>query len=102
MSTKYFSLESLNGMCTEEKCLLVIQDSVYDITSYLKQHPGGMDILLECGGLDCTEEFENIGHSNDAKKLLKDLKIGEIEESERKPKNIPNEPKSGILGWFGL
>ena len=34
---------------------------VYDMTDYLKEHPGGIDIVLDVAGTDATAEFEAAG-----------------------------------------
>lgn len=44
------------------------------------QHPGGGDLITEYAGRDATKAFDDFGHSHDAKKLLKPLKIGELVE----------------------
>jgi cytochrome b involved in lipid metabolism len=36
---------------------------VYDITSYVRDHPGGADVLIESAGTDATEAYEDVGHS---------------------------------------
>lgn len=41
-------------------------------------------MLLEQAGKDATESFEDVGHSTDARELMKRYKIGEVIESERK------------------
>lgn len=30
---------------------------MYDVTSYLDDHPGGSDSILQNAGVDCTDEF---------------------------------------------
>lgn len=40
--------------------------------------------MLEYAGKDATKDYENFGHSGDAKRLLKTFKIGELIESEQK------------------
>lgn len=51
------------------------------IILYFKfKHPGGKEVLLEQGGQDCTEAFEDIGHSSDARELMEVFKIGELVE----------------------
>lgn len=35
-----------------------------------------MDVLLELGGQDATEAFEEVGHSADARKLLEGFQVG--------------------------
>ncbi|NXI71539.1 CYB5B protein, partial [Anseranas semipalmata] len=42
------------------------------------QHPGGEEVLLEQAGRDATESFEDVGHSTDAREMLKQYYIGEI------------------------
>ncbi|NXI96730.1 CYB5B protein, partial [Psophia crepitans] len=44
----------------------------------LFQHPGGEEVLLEQAGRDATESFEDVGHSTDAREMLKQYYIGEI------------------------
>ncbi|KAJ2751926.1 Cytochrome b5, partial [Coemansia nantahalensis] len=43
------------------------------------EHPGGEEVILEYAGKDATEAFEDIGHSEDARDLLKGLMIGRLE-----------------------
>ena len=47
---------------------------------YFFQHPGGEEILIENAGDDATEAFEDVGHSSDAREMLKDYLIGELVE----------------------
>uniref|UniRef100_A0A2A4JVD9 Cytochrome b5 n=1 Tax=Heliothis virescens TaxID=7102 RepID=A0A2A4JVD9_HELVI len=47
------------------------------------QHPGGEEVLLEKGGQDATEPFEDVSHSSDARSLMKKYKIGELVEADR-------------------
>lgn len=47
------------------------------------QHPGGEEVLLEQAGKDATESFEDVGHSTDARDMMKRYKVGEVIESER-------------------
>jgi hypothetical protein len=45
---------------------------------FSRQHPGGEEVLLEQGGKVATESFEDVGHSTDARELMKQYCIGEI------------------------
>jgi cytochrome b involved in lipid metabolism len=60
----------------------VINNGVYDITKYLRLHPGGEEILMNVNGQDATTEFSDIGHSSSAKKMLEKFKIGSISDEE--------------------
>lgn len=44
------------------------------------QHPGGEEVLLEQAGKDATEQFEDVGHSSDAREMMTKYKIGELAE----------------------
>lgn len=54
---------------------IVINKKVYNITDWIKKHPGGL-IIMRGVGKDATQLFNNIGHSNYAKKILKTYFIG--------------------------
>lgn len=59
-------------------CWTAINGSVYDLTSFIPNHPGGNRILVVCG-VDGTSAFED-QHSNtpEAKAELAKLKIGTL------------------------
>jgi cytochrome b involved in lipid metabolism len=66
----------------DNKCIIVINNNVYDITKYLRLHPGGEDILMNLNGQNATTEFNDIGHSRSAIKILEKFKIGSISDVE--------------------
>mmetsp|Transcript_8893 Transcript_8893/g.12233 ORF Transcript_8893/g.12233 Transcript_8893/m.12233 type:complete len:177 (-) Transcript_8893:59-589(-) len=43
---------------TEEDCWMVVRGKVYNVTPYLKFHPGGVDELMRGAGKDATKLFE--------------------------------------------
>ncbi|CAM9675209.1 unnamed protein product [Choristocarpus tenellus] len=51
---------------------------IYDVTKYLDDHPGGVEVMLEVGGEDATNMFEDIGHSQDARTEMKKFQIGTL------------------------
>lgn len=51
---------------------------MYFLYSSFEQHPGGEEVLREQAGGDATENFEDIGHSTDARELSKTYIIGEL------------------------
>ncbi|ETS86825.1 hypothetical protein PFICI_00653 [Pestalotiopsis fici W106-1] len=54
---------------TSKSCYIVLRGNVYDVTSYLEEHPGGAAILLTNAGQDATAEFSKI-HSPDVLEFL--------------------------------
>ncbi|CAB0040828.1 unnamed protein product [Trichogramma brassicae] len=51
---------------------------VYNLGCATLPHPGGEEVLLEQGGKDATETFEDVGHSTDAREMMVPLKLGEL------------------------
>jgi cytochrome b involved in lipid metabolism len=62
----------------KEDIWIMIKGRVYDVTKFIESHPGGSDVLLEVAGKDATTEFEDIGHSADAFKILDELFVGDV------------------------
>ncbi|KAL7915512.1 hypothetical protein GGI35DRAFT_183537 [Trichoderma velutinum] len=61
---------------------------VYDITNYLMDHPGGIEVLLEAAGTDASDPFDNAGHSDDAFDLMTPFGIGKLKgHVNKKPKH---------------
>ncbi|NWU90748.1 CYB5B protein, partial [Upupa epops] len=71
-------LEEVGKRNSSRETWLVIHGRVYDVTRFLAEHPGGEEVLLEQAGRDATESFEDVGHSTDAREMLKQYYIGEI------------------------
>uniref|UniRef100_A0A8C9U6T3 Cytochrome b5 type B n=1 Tax=Scleropages formosus TaxID=113540 RepID=A0A8C9U6T3_SCLFO len=74
----FYTLEEVKQHNTSTDSWLVIHDRVYDISSFLEEHPGGEEVLLEQAGADATESFEDVGHSLDAREMLQQYLIGEL------------------------
>lgn len=72
---------------------VVINDQVYNVAKFLDEHPGGEEILLEQTGTDASENFEDVGHSADAREMMKDYRIGELAEEDK------SHPKSAPKSW---
>tara|TARA_S200000501_G_scaffold311612_1_gene302276 strand:- start:416 stop:631 length:216 start_codon:yes stop_codon:yes gene_type:complete len=57
---------------------LVIEKKVYNVTSWISKHPGGM-IIMKGVGKDATSLFKGVGHPDYVKKkILPKYLIGEI------------------------
>lgn len=62
---------------TKDSCYLVIQNKVYDVSSFISKHPGGQQKIISNCGKEVSGLFASI-HSNAAWDLLKNYQIGEI------------------------
>ncbi|KAL5285812.1 CYB5A.2 family protein [Megaselia abdita] len=89
---KVYTLAEVAKNNTNKNCWLVIHNNIYDVTAFLNEHPGGEEVLIEQAGKDATEHFEDVGHSTDARDMMKKFKIGELVESERKVVPEKSEP----------
>ncbi|XP_057531403.1 cytochrome b5-like [Amaranthus tricolor] len=78
----------------KDDCWLIISGKVYNVTSFLDDHPGGDDVLIQATAKDATDEFEDIGHSENARDMLKDYYVGEIDVSTIPAKKVPTKPQS--------
>ncbi|PSR99979.1 Nitrate reductase [Actinidia chinensis var. chinensis] len=76
-SSKIYSMSEVKKHSSADSAWIVVHGHIYDCTRFLKDHPGGADSILINAGTDCTEEFDAI-HSDKAKKLLEDFRIGEL------------------------
>uniref|UniRef100_A0A2I3GK00 Cytochrome b5 n=1 Tax=Nomascus leucogenys TaxID=61853 RepID=A0A2I3GK00_NOMLE len=68
---------------------LILHHKVYDLTKFLEEHPGGEEVLREQAGGDATENFEDVGHSTDAREMSKTYIIGELHPDDRPKLNKP-------------
>uniref|UniRef100_T1DJ39 Putative cytochrome b5 n=1 Tax=Psorophora albipes TaxID=869069 RepID=T1DJ39_9DIPT len=99
-----YSLAEVAKHNTPQDLWMVIDDKVYDVTKFQNEHPGGEEVLIEMAGKDATNEFNDVGHSTDAKEQMKQFVVGEIVEAERKKKanqQDSDSPSSSSGSWFG-
>uniref|UniRef100_A0A8C3WY24 Cytochrome b5 n=1 Tax=Catagonus wagneri TaxID=51154 RepID=A0A8C3WY24_9CETA len=75
---KYYTLEEIQKHNHSKSIWLILHHKVYDLTKFLEEHPGGEEVLREQAGGDATENFEDVGHSTDARELSKTFIIGEL------------------------
>lgn len=104
--TKTFSMAEVAAHAEKDNIYLVVHDKVYDCSKFVEEHPyviyhrdhcparvkstigpfladqtknrGGEEVMLDVGGQDATEAFEDVGHSDEARALLKDMLVGDL------------------------
>lgn len=74
---KCFTVYEVKKHIDENDCWIIVDNKVYDVPNYLKDHPCGKDVLRNAGK-DCSDHLNF--HSNKARKILKQYKIGYIKE----------------------
>ena len=74
-----FPLTEVSSHDTEKSCYVLLNRCVYDVTSFLDDHPGGADLVLGYGGKDVSEimgdELSHF-HSEAAYEILNENLIG--------------------------
>lgn len=48
------------------------------MSKFLDEHPGGEEVILDVGGMDASDAFEDVGHSDEAREQLESLLIGTL------------------------
>ncbi len=114
---KVYTLEEVKKHNKEDDCWIVNHDKVYDVTDFLDevsnwsilvqtlnismhflsptrfnnsfclQHPGGEFTIMEQAGGYATEGFEDVGHSESARKQMEKFCIGVIADVCKKQNN---------------
>ncbi|KAJ0413474.1 cytochrome b5-like heme/steroid binding domain-containing protein [Aspergillus carlsbadensis] len=82
-STTRLTPEDVKRHTSAKDLFIIVHDRVYDITNFVEEHPGGTDVLLELGGQDATEAFEEVDHSADAREVLHGLQVGVLHSCVR-------------------
>ncbi|CAK81155.1 unnamed protein product (macronuclear) [Paramecium tetraurelia] len=85
--------DELSNHCNRTSLWVVIEGQVFDVTTYLAEHPGGDDILLKYGGLDGTQKFLEVNHSNYARSLRNARLVGTL-TSDPQPSDYIKQVKS--------
>ncbi|KAK7802362.1 hypothetical protein U0070_018112 [Myodes glareolus] len=88
---KYYTLEEIQKHKDSKSTWVILHHKVYDLTKFLEEHPGGEEVLREQAGGDATENFEDVGHSTDARELSKTYIIGELHPDDRSKIAKPSE-----------
>ncbi|GAB7354004.1 hypothetical protein MBLNU459_g4595t1 [Dothideomycetes sp. NU459] len=83
--SKEFTYSDVSEHATKKDVYMVIHDKVYNASSFVDEHPGGEEVLLDVGGQDATEAFEDVGHSDEAREILDGLLVGTLKRQPGDP-----------------
>jgi len=95
--TKEFTYSDVSEHRSKKDLYLVVHDKVYNASTFVDEHPGGEEVLLDVGGQDATEAFEDVGHSDEAREILEGLLVGKLKRLEGDPKPSSTVNSSGAI-----
>jgi acyl-lipid (8-3)-desaturase len=69
---KKFTWQEVAKHNIRESAWVIVHGKVYDVTDWVKKHPGGKDVILLAAGRDATQIFETYHERYElAEKVLK-------------------------------
>lgn len=84
MSRQLYTAE-VSTHSSVEDAWVIVDGSVYDVTSFLESHPGGLSVTEEHLGQDISNVIRSNdvhNHSSTAFEILEQYKIGELVKDE--------------------
>jgi len=79
--------EDLSARINKGEKLIVIENVVYDVQSFVDQHPGGRQTLLNVLGKDVTSLFKGVDaeheHTKEAYKFLAAMRVAVVREDHK-------------------
>ena len=82
---KEYTAEEVRAHNTAADCWIVFRGGVYCLPQdFIDSHPGG-PILLEVAGRDGTIMFEDAGHPDSSRELLREFQIGVFKKEAPAP-----------------
>ncbi|KAH8695416.1 putative cytochrome b5 reductase [Talaromyces proteolyticus] len=76
-----YTTEDVAAHKTRDDLWVIVHSKVYDVTKYVRDHPGGVDVLIDVAGTDATAAYEDVGHSEDANEILQEYLIGTLKDA---------------------
>ncbi|OQE15028.1 hypothetical protein PENFLA_c034G06875 [Penicillium flavigenum] len=85
-----YTLKDVAAHNTKGDTWMVIHGQVFDLTTYLQDHPGGAEALIEVAGTDATAAYEDVGHSEDAREIMQPFLVGTLKDAQQyvRPKAV--------------
>jgi len=78
-----FKLSDIAIHTSAEDCWVIVENNIFNVTSYIPNHPGGPDKIIPLCGKDATAAFNTKGgkgpHSLKAQETLTSMFVGTIE-----------------------
>ena len=75
---KEFTEEEVAKHNKKENCWCIVKNVVLDLTSFLDNHPGGAESILNFAGKDATESFDMLHEDNVVVRYAKECVLGRL------------------------
>ncbi|KAK9379306.1 FAD binding domain-containing protein [Kockiozyma suomiensis] len=76
-----FTVDDVKKHNKKDDCWVIVKGLVMDVTSFLPDHPGGVNAIVNFAGRDATEEFEMLHEDRVIPKYAPETVIGKIKGS---------------------
>jgi len=90
-SGKTFTLEELKKHNNEQSLWIAVNSKVYDLTKFIRLHPGGKAVLMQVAGTDASKQFYAL-HNKSVLLKYKKLQIGTLVDDK-------GEPQEATIPW---
>ncbi|WIA37962.1 hypothetical protein OEZ86_001339 [Tetradesmus obliquus] len=95
------TLEEVRQHRTADDAWMVLHGKVYNITPYLRFHPGGADILVKSAGRDGTALFNKYHPWVNAHALLEKCLLGLLQQAQPQPQEQQQKQQRQADGQQG-
>lgn len=108
VSPRFFSEKEVSKHCTKDSCWVLLGTRVYDVTGFLRMHPGGEALILRRSGKDISREIDGPPHrhSENARRWMEQYYIGELdrdsteEDTEVNPEIATESHSNSLKHYF--
>ncbi|KAJ5896601.1 cytochrome b5-like heme binding domain-containing protein [Penicillium subrubescens] len=83
MSKSFTPAEVATHNNADKGLYIIVDSSVYDVTKFVDEHPGGAKILKRVAGKDASKQFWKYHNESVLKKYAPKLKIGDVKDAAK-------------------
>ncbi|CEL98182.1 unnamed protein product [Vitrella brassicaformis CCMP3155] len=96
---RVISVDELAKHTREKDCWIAVHGKVYDVTPFLKDHPGGPEVVVRIAGRDVSDEYEDVGHSDFARDKAQEFEVGTLVGHENDTGPTGTLLKTNVPKW---
>ena len=75
----YYTIMEISTHNKLDDCWIYVGNNVYNVTTFVKKHPGGLKSIMKYAGKDCSIHYNF--HTEIGQKIWDKYKIGEIKNN---------------------